>query len=259
MVSFLSILLFGFLLGMRHATDADHVVAVATLVGRERTLRAAAPLGAIWGLGHTVTILLVGGAIILFDIVIPPRVGLLMELAVAVMLLLLGGLSLSVSLRRKRGGERPEAHAHAGDAPHDHGPDHDHPHHHEGGDLALARLDRRLGRFGAYRFVRPLVVGLVHGLAGSAAVALLVLGTIRDPLWALGYLAVFGVGTIAGMLLITTALAMSFVYTARRFERLHRGLDVAAGLLSVGFGAFLVYEIGFVHGLFTSHPEWIPS
>jgi high-affinity nickel-transport protein len=258
MVSFLSILVFGFLLGMRHATDADHVVAVATIVSRERTLRAAAPLGAIWGLGHTVTILLLGGAIILFDVVIPPRVGLTMELAVAVMLLVLGGLSLSVSLRRRRAAEQPGAHTHSGDdASHAHGPDHDHPHHHEG-DEALARLDRRLGRFGAYRFVRPLVVGLVHGLAGSAAVAILVLGTIRDPLWAVGYLAVFGAGTIAGMLLITTALAMSFVYTARRFERLHRGLDVAAGFLSVGFGAFLVYEIGFVHGLFTGHPEWTP-
>jgi high-affinity nickel-transport protein len=170
----------------------------------------------------------------------------MMELAVALMLLLLGGLSLSVSLRRGRAA-----------APPDHGHDHGDDHHH-GGDEALARIDRRLGRFGAYRLVRPLVVGLVHGLAGSAAVALLVLGTIREPLWALGYLVVFGVGTIAGMLLVTLALAMSFAYTARRFERLHHGLDVAAGLLSAGFGAFLVYEIGFVHGLFAGHPEWTP-
>lgn len=95
MVSLLSILFLGFFLGMRHATDADHVVAVTTIVARERSLRAAAPIGAVWGLGHTVTILLVGGGIIVFGVVIPPRVGLTMELSVALMLILLGGLNLA--------------------------------------------------------------------------------------------------------------------------------------------------------------------
>jgi high-affinity nickel-transport protein len=256
MVSLFSILFFGFFLGMRHATDADHVVAVTTIVSRERTLRAAAPIGAIWGLGHTATILVVGGAIILFGIVIPPRVGLTMELSVALMLILLGGLNLAVFMRHTRAVARREAHAHGGNAtPHEHV----HNAGHEAADATLARLDRRLGRFGAYRLVRPLIVGVVHGLAGSAAVALLVLGTIRDPLWALGYLVVFGVGTIAGMLLITTALAMPFAYAARRFGRLHRALGVVSGLLSLAFGVFLVYEIGFVHGLFTSHPQWTPE
>jgi high-affinity nickel-transport protein len=239
-----SILLLGFLLGMRHATDADHVVAVAAIVSRERTLRAAAPIGALWGAGHTATILVVGGAIVVFGIVVPPRLGLTMELSVAVMLILLGGLNLAVFLRRARrgdgaGGPRDLAH--------------------EAADTTVAGLDRRLGALGAYRFLRPLLVGVVHGLAGSAAVALLVLGTIRDPVWALGYLAVFGAGTIAGMLLVTTALAMPFAFAARRFERLHRGLGVLSGVLSVSFGLFLVYEIGFVHGLFTSHPHWTPQ
>lgn len=256
MISLFSILFLGFFLGMRHATDADHVVAVTTIVSRERTLRAAAPIGAIWGLGHTVTILVVGGAIILFGIVIPPRVGLTMEFSVALMLILLGGLNLAVFTRDARALARRDRHVHAGDTtPHDHA----HDAGHRAADATLTRLDRQLGRFGAYRFVRPLVVGVVHGLAGSAAVALLVLGTIRDPLWALGYLLVFGVGTIAGMLLITTALAMPFAYAARRFDRLHRGLGVVSGLLSLAFGVFLVYEIGFVHGLFTSHPQWTPE
>jgi high-affinity nickel-transport protein len=241
MVSLLSILLLGFFLGMRHATDPDHVVAVATVVSRERTLRAAAPIGAIWGLGHTLTILLVGGAILLFGVVIPPRLGLTMELSVGLMLILLGGLNVAVVARQARAVARRGAHGHAA------------------ADAAMSGIDRRLGRFGAYRIVRPLVVGVVHGLAGSAAVALLVLGTIRDPAWAIGYLAVFGVGTIAGMLLITTALAMPFAYAARRFGRLHRGLVVASGVLSLAFGLFLVYDIGFVHGLFTSHPQWTPE
>ncbi|MGK3961161.1 high-affinity nickel-transport family protein [Sorangium sp. So ce118] len=256
MVSLFSILFLGFFLGMRHATDADHVVAVTTIVSRERTLRAAAPIGAIWGLGHTATILVVGGAIILFGVVVPPRLGLTMELSVALMLILLGGLNLSVFMRDARAVARREVHVHAGNTtPHAHA-QHAGP---QAADAPLARLDRRLAQFGAYRLVRPLLVGVVHGLAGSAAVALLVLGTIRDPLWALGYLVVFGVGTIAGMLLITTALAMPFAYAARRFDRLHRGLGVVSGVLSLAFGFFLVYEIGFVHGLFTSHPQWTPE
>ncbi|MDI1450615.1 high-affinity nickel-transport family protein [Polyangium sp. 6x1] len=241
MISIFSILLLGFFLGMRHATDPDHVVAVSTIVSRERTLRAAAPLGAIWGLGHTVTILVVGGAIVLFGIVVPPRVGLTMELSVALMLMLLGGLSLARSVRQTRGH----------DAPPDPG--------HERAHAVLGGLDRRLGHLGAYRILRPLVVGVVHGLAGSAAVALLVMGTIHEPGWALAYLVVFGAGTIAGMLLITTALAIPFAYVAQRFERLHRGLGLAAGVSSLALGALLVYEIGFVQGLFTSNPQWTPG
>ena len=106
--------------------------------------------------------------------------------------------------------------------------------------------------------VRPLVVGLVHGLAGSAAVALLVLTTIRNPKWAVAYLLVFGIGTIAGMMLITGAMVIPFAYADNRFARLNHGLRVASGLISIAFGLFLVYEIGFVNGLFTSHPQWTP-
>jgi len=101
-------------------------------------------------------------------------------------------------------------------------------------------------------------VGVVHGLAGSAAVALLVLTTIRSPLWAVAYLLVFGVGTIAGMMLITMAIAMPFAYTESRLAWVSHYLGVATGLLSLGFGLFLVYQIGFVHGLFTAHPIWTP-
>jgi high-affinity nickel permease len=242
MISILSLSLLGFFLGMRHATDPDHLVAVAAIVSRARTLRSAAPIGMMWGLGHTLTILVVGGAIVLFGIVIPPTLGLTMELSVAVMLVLLGGLNL-VALARRRALARHEDHAPG---------EHEH-------DAALTPLDQRLGHLPAYQFVRPLVVGVVHGLAGSAAVALLVLGTLRDPLWALAYLAVFGVGTIAGMLVITTLLAVPVAFAARRAGRLHRALGLAAGLLSLGFGAFLVYQIGFVDGLFTGAPRWTPE
>jgi hypothetical protein len=207
-----AILVLGFFLGMRHATDADHVVAVSTIVSQARTARAAAPIGILWGLGHTFTILLVGGAIILFGIVIPARVGLGMELSVAMMLIVLGGLNVRGVV----------------------------------GDVRVRSV----------RSVRPVIIGVVHGLAGSAAVALLVLGTIRKPAWALGYLLVFGVGTIAGMLLITTALAFPIAAAAQRFDHFNRALGAVTGLASIAFGAVLFYEIGFVHGLFTGSPQW---
>jgi uncharacterized membrane protein (DUF441 family) len=102
-------------------------------------------------------------------------------------------------------------------------------------------------------------VGLVHGLAGSAAVALLVLSTIREPKWAILYLLIFGVGTIAGMALITAAIALPFSFAGDKFPRLNRGLITASGLVSLGFGLFVCYHIGLVDGLFTSQPIWIPS
>jgi len=106
--------------------------------------------------------------------------------------------------------------------------------------------------------MRPLMVGIVHGLAGSAAVALLVLAAINRPAWAIAYLLIFGLGTIAGMMSINAAIALPFAYTMRHFGRLNRGLAMASGVLSVSFGLFLCYHIGIVDGLFTSHPIWIP-
>jgi len=248
-----AVLALGFFLGMRHATDADHVVAVSNIVTRERTLRAAAPIGALWGLGHTLTILLVGGAIVLFGIVIPPRLGLGMELSVAIMLVLLGGLNVRSVLSDARSLASAHGHAHLPGAAHLHEQAHGHAvlHTHPHALADAVRLARP-------RSLRPLFVGIVHGLAGSAAVALLVLGAIGDPLWALGYLLVFGIGTIAGMVLITTAIAVPITVAAQKFARFHRALGIATGLASVLFGALLVYEIGFVDGLFTSQPVWSP-
>ena len=125
-------------------------------------------------------------------------------------------------------------------------------------ETPLARLDRWLGRLGAYQLIRPLVVGIVHGLAGSAAVALLVLTTIRDPRWAVVYLLVFGLGTIAGMMLITAAIAWPFAQAGNRFAGLHRGLRVASGVVSLVFGLVIAYKIGVVDGLFGANPTWTP-
>jgi high-affinity nickel-transport protein len=125
-------------------------------------------------------------------------------------------------------------------------------------ESAGSSVHRALGRFGLYQLFRPLVVGLVHGLAGSAAVALLVLSTIRSPLWAIAYLIVFGVGTIAGMMLMTTVIALPIAYTGNRFTRAGNYLGVFSGVVSTAFGMFLVYQIGLVDGLFRAQVHWIP-
>lgn len=263
MIELLTIVAVGFFLGMRHATDPDHVIAVTTIVSRERSIRLAMLIGAFWGLGHTLTILGVGSVIVLFNLVIPPRLGLSMELCVGLMLILLGVLNLRGFTRflpAKGAGAGFHSHPHShGDYVHTHPHQHEperHPHSPE--QTPVARLDRIFGRLSLYQAARPFVIGIVHGLAGSAAIALLVLATIRNSHWAIAYLLVFGIGTIAGMVLITIAVGSTFTYTQTRFKRFSRGLATASGVLSLGFGLFLVYQIGFVNGLFTTHPQWFP-
>ena len=266
MTSLLAILALGFMLGMRHATDPDHVVAVTTIVSGQRSVKRAALIGAAWGIGHTLTILLVGSGIILFKWAIPARVGLAMELAVALMLILLGVASLTGTIRWLRRTARMSAgqvHSHPhvhGDYvhthPHGHAPE-SHPHRED--DTPLARIDRHLTRIGSYRLARPLIVGVVHGLAGSAAVALLVLAAITTPLWSVAYLLIFGIGTIAGMMIITAAISIPFALGgAGQFLRLQRGLRVASGLISLGFGLVVAYRIGIVDGLFGGEAHWTP-
>jgi high-affinity nickel permease len=266
-----SLVFLGFILGMRHATDADHVIAIATIVSRQRSLRGSALIGAAWGVGHTLTILVVGSAIILFGIVIPPRIGLGMEFAVGVMLIVLGVLTLT-GMGRVIGQATGYGHTHppgpaSDDRIHAHG-DFVHRHVHGPGAAghghredatALARLDVRFRGLAPYQWLRPLVVGVVHGLAGSAAVALLVLAAVRDPIWAMTYLMLFGIGTIAGMMLITLVLSAPFSFTASKLPRFNWQLRAASGLVSFAFGLVLIYQIGFVDGgLFTDHPVWEP-
>ena len=220
MLNALSAAFLGLLLGLRHATDADHVVAVTTIVTRERSFARAARIGGLWGVGHSLTVFVVGGALVVFRLVIPPRIGLGLEFGVALMLILLGFNNL-----------RPAAAAGAHHA-------HEHPR--------------------AFTGWRPLLVGVVHGLAGSAAVAILVLAAIPETAWALAYLAVFGVGTVVGMMLVTWLVAAPSIYAARRVVRFQRGIRLAAGALSLGFGLLLARAIIVEGGLFSAVPSWTP-
>ncbi len=239
--SFLAIVALGLVLGMRHSTDPDHVVAVSTIVSRERSVKQGAVIGMMWGFGHTITIFIVGAAIILFNLTIPPRIGLSMEMAVAAMLILLGVLNLTGVLRRLTDRFTPQ-------------PKPDGLVDNQAQPTGF--FGRMLARFGYYQLLRPLAIGLVHGLAGSAAVALLVLSMIHSPAWAIAYLVIFGMGTVAGMMLMTTVMAIPIALTGQRSTRF---LTTASGLVSVCFGLFLVYHLGFVDGLFTSNVHWTPE
>jgi ABC-type nickel/cobalt efflux system permease component RcnA len=281
MVNLLAAIGLGFVLGMRHATDPDHVIAVSTIVSRQRSIRQAGVIGALWGVGHTITIFCVGAAIILFNVVIPPRIGLAMELAVGLMLILLGILNLTGVMQRITHRYTPD-HNH-GSLVHSHLHEHSglvHEHIHGHSPEVHMHLEPQprvepeipvntdpgphgdfqnvLQKLGLYQFFRPLAVGLVHGLAGSAAVALLVLAEIRDPRWAIAYLLVFGIGTIAGMMLITMMIGAPFAYTRKRFAPFNQGLGIASGLLSLAFGLFITFQIAITDGLFAAHPHWTP-
>lgn len=233
-MTLLAVLALGFFLGMRHATDSDHVLAVSTIVSRERTPRAALWIGALWGFGHSATIITVGGAIVLFGWVIPPRLGLSMEMSVAIMLVVLGAINLSGAL------SQIERAAHAPQAP----------------AAALAGKGRSVLPRGG--LLRPVIIGVVHGLAGSAAVALLVLATIKSASTGLLYLAIFGIGTVAGMMLLTVLMSLPISALARRFPNTERPLARLAGLMSIAFGLFLAYQIGVGNGLVVGTPTWDP-
>jgi len=213
----------GFLLGVRHATDADHIAAVSTFVSQDRSLARSCLLGTFWGAGHTAALFAAGLATIGFRMTISPAMERALETLVALVLILLGGHVLLRTL----GTLALHRHEHAhGEEP---------PHVHIGGDLAHSHVHLfRAGR-------RPFLVGLLHGMAGSAALMLLVLATIPSPLAGLLYIAVFGVGSTAGMLALSGLIAVPFVLTAKRWVHANTVLRVGAGLASVVLGSWLVY------------------
>lgn len=217
----------GLLLGVRHATDADHVAAVSTLVSQHRSLARSCVLGAFWGAGHTLALFVAGVAVIAFKFTISPEVERRLETLVAFVLILLGGHVLLKSL----GAWTLHRHAHFHD-----GHAHSHFHLHLGdadspGHVHLLRLGGR-----------PFLVGLLHGMAGSAALMLLVLTTIPSPLGGLLYILVFGIGSTGGMLLLSGLIGIPFVLTAGRSRAVHVTIQALAGTASLILGVALVLE-----------------
>jgi sulfite exporter TauE/SafE len=219
----------GLLLGIQHALDPDHLIAVSTIVSEQRNFKWASLIGAFWGLGHTTTLFIVGLLVIGLRVTIPPRLGAGLEMLVALMLVILG---VNV-LRKSFGAERVHLHTHS------HNPEtHTHFHVHEN-----PKQDHGHGHpFKAMR--RPFIVGMVHGLAGSAALMLLVLSTIESPFGGLLYIVIFGLGSVGGMLLLSGIISLPFILTAQRFTLMNRWIRVIAGVASVGFGILLGWEIG---------------
>ena len=228
---FVTVLLLGFALGLKHALDPDHMVAVSTIVSESKSIARSSLVGTFWGLGHTMSLLLAGIAVIAFRIRIPERMALWMEFAVALMLVILGAKALLKPLR----GWNVHIHRHSHD-----GSSHIHLHLHRPGEEG-AHHHRHLIGFGA----RPFFVGMVHGMAGSAALMILVLATIPSALAGLLYIAVFGLGSVGGMLIMSSLISMPFVLTRKRFRLLSEGLQVTVGLFSLSFGLFLAWHYGF--------------
>jgi sulfite exporter TauE/SafE len=238
-VTLASILALGFVLGMRHATDADHLAAVATLATRSRSVGHTVAQGIAWGTGHTLTLMLFGGAVLVLGAVVPAQAAQALELAVGVMLCLLGADTLN-RLRRER--IHFHAHRHADGVAHFHA----HSHRGEGGAHDVARHEHQHPRgFPA----RALLVGMVHGMAGSAALILLSLEALRSPAWGLAYIAIFGLGSILGMAALSAAIAVPLRLTSRHLARAYDGLSAAVGLATLVLGCTIVYRIGTGNGV----------
>jgi len=223
----------GLLLGLKHAFDSDHLIAVSTIVTREHSPWRSLWIGLCWGIGHTFTLLLVGLVVLGLKRQIPPPVGLSLECLVGLVLIGLGLATLYDCRRRRVHAHR---HVHAG-APHTHfhahadSPAHQHPHPVRSG-------------------LKPVLLGMVHGLAGSAALMLLVLAAIPSPALGLVYIAIFGCGSVLGMGFISLLMGLFFSLATDRLSDLEHGVRLAVGTLSTTFGVWMVVEIGFLQGLF---------
>ena len=224
----------GFVLGLKHATEADHLAAVSTMVSEKKSLWSSAFIGAVWGLGHTISLFIAGIFVLLLDFQISETTENYLEMGVGIMLILLG---LNVIRKLINGGNvHFHSHEHA-----DH--DHAHPHLHAHADEDDANTHH------GFKFnPRSLVIGMVHGLAGSAALMLLIIPTIDSAVVGMLYIIIFGIGSIGGMMLMSFLVGLPFHFTAKNFNLFNRTLQTIAGLVSVGLGLYIVYEKGFAVG-----------
>lgn len=235
-LSIISLLSFGFVLGLKHAIDADHLAAVSTMASERASLFSSSLIGLLWGIGHTTSLMIAGVLVIFLGFQISEQISQVLEFCVGLMLVVLG---LRALLKLLRGGKlHIHLHQHGGHV-------HAHPHVHDASPEKEMHSHHGLS-FG----VRPLIVGLVHGLAGSAALMLLVLARISSPVVGLFYILVFGIGSIGGMMIMSAMFAFPTRLTASRFTQANLALRGLAGLFSLSFGLLMIYRIGFLNHLF---------
>lgn len=227
-----SLLLLGFLIGMRHALEADHVAALATLTTRTSSIKQAVKLGSIWGLGHTLTLLLFGSVVLLTDLLVPEATAKWLEFIVGIMLVVLG---LDVLRRLIRG--RIHFHFHE----HEENQRHFHAHSHA---QRTAKATAHQHRHNVSLSYRALFVGVLHGMAGSAALILLTLESVKSPLQGILYIALFGMGSIAGMAILSYIISIPLRRSATGMTRMHNGLQLLIGSATVVLGGIVIFENG---------------
>lgn len=230
----------GLVFGLKHATEVDHVVAVSTIVSEHRSVFRSALVGGLWGLGHTASLVIVGVLVLVFRVTIPAPVAKWLEFGVALMIITLGTIAV-LRVLRKRADVHLHRHSHAGQS-------HVHIHFHEQRTKQVGAASSHSHAISEVGF-KPLLVGAMHGLAGSAALTLLVLTQIQSVSLGLVYLGVFGIGSTVGMLLMSGLIGLPFALSARRISGLNFGLQTLAGALSIAFGLWYAYETGVANQL----------
>jgi ABC-type nickel/cobalt efflux system permease component RcnA len=233
-LSTLAVLGIGLVFGLKHATEVDHVVAVSTIVSQHKNVLHSALVGALWGAGHTASLLIIAVIVLSLRIAIPERVSGWLELGVAVMIV---GLGISALRRALRKNASVHVHQHSHD-----GLSHTHVHFHENQTRHALASHTHHSHAVARLGWKPALIGMMHGLAGSGALTLLVLTQISSSLIGFFYIATFGVGSIVGMLLMSALIGLPFALTSRKLTHLHQGIQTLAAILSIGFGIWYAYE-----------------
>ena len=235
-LSIFALLGIGLVFGLKHATEVDHVIAISTIVSRHKNVFRSAVVGALWGAGHTASLLVVGAIVLLLRVAIPERVSGWLEFGVAFMII---GLGISALWRSSR--TNSEVHIHQ----HDHGGlQHTHVHFHEEENKHVPASHSHHSHAVSRVGLKPVLVGMMHGLAGSGALTLLVLTQISSTWLGLLYMATFGFGSIVGMLLMSGLIGLPFAFASEKLTHLNQGLQTLAALLSICFGIWYAYKVG---------------
>lgn len=224
------VLALGFAIGMQHALEADHVAAVSSLVSGDRNVRHMALHGAVWGVGHSLILMIIGGAAVLLGLSLEPAFSNWLELCVGLMLILLGSHVLYRMWR-----DRVHFHSHR----HADGSTHFHAHSHKGEWVAHTQSGHH-HEHPDKSWIRPLIVGMMHGLAGTAAVVVLTAAAQTSPAVGLAYIGVFGIGSIVGMAAVTTLIALPISMTAATLTRTNRTLQAFIGTATIAVGGAVV-------------------